>query len=1009
MRRDTPNTPVEGTENTGNDMATITRSKNGQSEHYSTDDHLAGTFGVDELTNLGMTDGPVSPATFTVDAEGWNHWKNVFFLGNNSDNTATVLTDFVHVDIDDSDNDQGRAFTVENAKRGNILLGDGDDTLNLSLATNGDGWSNTFYIDTAAGDDTVKITEGVAQTNAKITDGRFTTTDVTLGDGDDTFTNETKSDDTITTGEGSDTVNYDPSMGGADVITDFDIDSSSDTDTEGDSDTLSFSFGGVDYALNTAQQFADFIVEIEKDGDGDTDAIQDGDDLILAFGNGNKVRLEGVIPMIAIDTGDTNDPSLINETAVGDEKTFFWGDVIDGNGNAPTSPPAALGPFTSSVTTATATFTAGNDMVDGSANPFTETDALAGNDIVTLPSGFTGAFTGNDGDDQITGSADANEISGGAGNDHIDGGDGDDLLRGDIQGGGANPGDGDDTIKGGAGDDLIGGQGGNDDIDGGTGNDRLFGSKGDDTVKGGDGDDEVNGNQGNDVVSGGNGNDTLDGGAGNDTLDGGAGNDTAHGGEGDDTVLGGDGDDLLRGDLEGGGAHHGDGDDIIKGGAGNDIIGGQGGNDDIDGGTGDDRLFGSDGNDTLIGGEGDDVLTGDTGTPKENLVLNPGFEDGGQVGERGNIEKWDEAGKKEGESFEEDIYFRNGSENVLAESVQNDGNIAKLHQTVDLAEGHHYLLSFQVTDRNNDDEADGWKVSLDGAEVVSVLDGGDIDKGAYTTVTAVVTGGAGPEQLQFTGIEDSGDGEGVLLDNVALHKLGANLVENGDFSPPSFFGPAPGWTGNVEAFWEDIYLGNDVKDSGAAESVRGKANQFSNMAQEIEADAGAQLALAVDFAAPRDFDDSSAWTIHWNGEVVDTVTAADLSDPDAFQTFTYTVTSDSDGVNELRFKGGQPDGTPLATGVVLDNVKLVQTSGGADTFEFDVDKDFGDDVITDYEVGVDEVVLTGNDDLELTDLTVANDVNGDALVTSDAFDGSITFAGLDAQTILDNQNDIFVI
>ena len=104
------------------------------------------------------------------------------------------------------------------------------------------------------------------------------------------------------------------------------------------------------------------------------------------------------------------------------------------------------------------------------------------------------------GDDQITGSAHNDRLTGGAGND---------------------------AIIGGAGNDRLNGQTGDDTLDGGAGNDRMHGGAGDDTLQGGAGNDTLVGGEGADNLSGGAGNDRLfvDGA---DTVDGGAGTDRAY-------------------------------------------------------------------------------------------------------------------------------------------------------------------------------------------------------------------------------------------------------------------------------------------------------------------------------------------------------------------------------------------------------------------------------------------------------------------------------------------------
>ena len=72
---------------------------------------------------------------------------------------------------------------------------------------------------------------------------------------------------------------------------------------------------------------------------------------------------------------------------------------------------------------------------------------------------------GTDGDDDLTGGADADGINGGMGNDQIDGAGGDDILQGDY---------GNDTLSGGAGNDILDGGHGEDYLDGGAGDDLLI-------------------------------------------------------------------------------------------------------------------------------------------------------------------------------------------------------------------------------------------------------------------------------------------------------------------------------------------------------------------------------------------------------------------------------------------------------------------------------------------------------------------------------------------------------
>ena len=96
---------------------------------------------------------------------------------------------------------------------------------------------------------------------------------------------------------------------------------------------------------------------------------------------------------------------------------------------------------------------------------------------------------------------------------------------------------GDDEFHGLDGDDKLYGGADTDTLYGGAGNDFIDGWKGDDWLYGGTGDDTLNGHLGTDRLYGGDDNDTLRGGGGADWLYGGAGDDTLNGGGGPDTFV----------------------------------------------------------------------------------------------------------------------------------------------------------------------------------------------------------------------------------------------------------------------------------------------------------------------------------------------------------------------------------------------------------------------------------------------------------------------------------------
>lgn len=233
----------------------------------------------------------------------------------------------------------------------------------------------------------------------------------------------------------------------------------------------------------------------------------------------------------------------------------------------------------------------------------------------------------------------------------------------------------DDQIFARAGNDFVFGRGGNDLILGEAGNDALSGEGGNDTLRGGDNVDYLSGGAGNDILNGGGGSDTFLGGIGNDRFvwNNSDGSDTIRGDAGTDVVevngstTAGDNFILNRGGVQlifrrtnltqfnldvagveqfevnaGGGNDRFEVRDVsgtdvnlvtFSGGAGNDTLAGidtaqrlvgfgGGGNDTFFGGTNNDSLFGGNGDDNLIGGSGNDRLNGQAGN--DTLVGNAG-------------------------------------------------------------------------------------------------------------------------------------------------------------------------------------------------------------------------------------------------------------------------------------------------------------------------------------------------------------------------------------------------
>ncbi len=165
--------------------------------------------------------------------------------------------------------------------------------------------------------------------------------------------------------------------------------------------------------------------------------------------------------------------------------------------------------------------------------------------------------------------------------------------------------DGNDTLLAGDGDDLTYAGSGNDLLFGNNGNDFLKGDSGNDTIIGSPSGNQPIGNIGEqDHLFGDDGDDWLGGNLGDDTLHGGVGSDRIHGGKDNDHMLGEIGNDTLWGEQ---------GDDVLLGGTSNVTVEDVNGRDLLFGGEGNDTLYGNQNLDTLVAGDGDDQLHGGQG------------------------------------------------------------------------------------------------------------------------------------------------------------------------------------------------------------------------------------------------------------------------------------------------------------------------------------------------------------------------------------------------------------
>lgn len=116
--------------------------------------------------------------------------------------TQLELRNWVDVDLRLADA-IGRVIGIEGAKRGNIRLGDGNDTLSIGVESDNGKGGNGFHVSTGGGNDSVTIRASATDYHAGAYDGGWTTTAINTGSGDDTVFGW-RSNDSVDGGPGSD-------------------------------------------------------------------------------------------------------------------------------------------------------------------------------------------------------------------------------------------------------------------------------------------------------------------------------------------------------------------------------------------------------------------------------------------------------------------------------------------------------------------------------------------------------------------------------------------------------------------------------------------------------------------------------------------------------------------------------------------------------------------------------------------------------------------------------------
>ena len=503
----------------------------------------------------------------------WNSIKNI--EAKSSAAGDVTFRNFVHTDVTLGDGGDS-TVNIFDAKRGFIVTGDGNDTINIEAKTNNSGWSNTFVVQSGEGNDVIQFSADKNITTSVIdagqgndtvsTIGEYHSSEVLLGDGDDIFLG----------GDGSDTVN-----GGAgnDVITGG---KGNDTLNGGEGeDTALFEGNYADYSVQAA-----------------------GDEILVSgISNGQGRDTLSSIEFITFnDVGFVNGMHLSDDFVTGLEDTVISGNVLDNNGSGEDRVIKGLDfdVVASNLTTAlgaTVVISANGDFTYTPVSNYSGLDSFAYSvktgygilqatvsvsieNVNDIPMARDDVFNTNE-DEVHEGNLLADN---GNGEDFdIDSGDMLSVVAGTyttLQGGEiviAENGDftytpyvdfyGSDSFTytlmdrhgesatGTASfdvapmDEVMHGVAGNDHLTGSHENDFIYGGDSSDIISGGAGDDFLRGQNGDDLLYGEEGEDILRGGSGNDILDGGDGNDKLYGAEGDDVLTGGSGDDLIFGDA----------------------------------------------------------------------------------------------------------------------------------------------------------------------------------------------------------------------------------------------------------------------------------------------------------------------------------------------------------------------------------------------------------------------------------------------------------------------------
>ena len=397
-----------------------------------------------------------------------------------------------------------------------------------------------------------------------------------------------------------------------------------------------------------------------------------------------------------------------------------------------------------------------------------------------------------------------------------------------------------------------------------------------------------------------------------------------------------------------------------------------------------------------------------------NLITNGDFSDASN-GDRGMYEQvdvggWQVADAPGGQKINLVPILKD--DRGLVMDLDSSGDIFdSVFQDVRTLEGHEYLLTFDLRERQSDltvreSSTNDVEVTWNG-ESLGVFRAVEY----WRTVTLYVQGGSAEfSTLEFREVVDGlagGDGNGAMIDNVQLINVGSSTVTNGGFEEQGdegtnlFFDESlfPTWGAYGPSEFRGIQLVSG--DAGTASpttttegdfalELDGSANNVDRVFADFTTTAGAEYFLTFDMRAASDaFDIENEVRVRWNDEWAGT-----FHGTLEWQSFGMLVTADADLTRIVFREPGEHLGD--AQGPVIDNVRLVQIDAATEDIGLDLNGDEdGEDATARVNLAEDTDPLVPN--AVITNLSGAN-VSGMRVFLMNQPDGADETLSVDVGT-----------